>query len=55
MLSLFSDTETAVFNKNMAKKNHNVFYEARLLSCIYEKHHKAKKVYCYISPKVYLE
>ncbi|KAK2161321.1 hypothetical protein NP493_1590g00048 [Ridgeia piscesae] len=33
----------------VAKKNHNLYYEARLLSP--DTQHKAKKVFCYISPK----
>ncbi|XP_071079014.1 apoptosis-resistant E3 ubiquitin protein ligase 1-like [Haliotis cracherodii] len=43
--------ETTHVHKNLAKKSHNMWYEARLISCNHEKLDKAKKVYVYISPK----
>ena len=35
-------------DKFIAKRSHNLWFEARMVS----DDHKAKKVYCYISPKV---
>ena len=49
---LFSEKDTAAVKKAVAKKNTNVYYEARLLSSNYDKGQKPKKVYCYLSPKV---
>uniref|UniRef100_T1IIH2 HECT-type E3 ubiquitin transferase n=1 Tax=Strigamia maritima TaxID=126957 RepID=T1IIH2_STRMM len=43
--------EVDVVEKNVDKKSHNIWYEAKLLSVNEEKYSKAKKVYCYISPK----
>lgn len=39
-------------NKNLSKKQRNIWYEARLLSGNGDNGEKAKKVYVYISPKV---
>jgi hypothetical protein len=51
----FTVNDAAVVKKNVSKRSHNLWYESRLLS----KDHggkdgkdKAKKVYCYISPRV---
>ncbi|KAI0220593.1 Apoptosis-resistant E3 ubiquitin protein ligase 1 [Lamellibrachia satsuma] len=41
--------EMATVNNAVAKKSHNLYYEARLLSS--DAQQKAKKVFCYISPK----
>ncbi|ELT91789.1 hypothetical protein CAPTEDRAFT_203657, partial [Capitella teleta] len=38
-------------NKSVAKKCHNVYYEARLVAYNNDRLEKAKKIYCYISPK----
>lgn len=48
----FSADDTAQVCKALAKKSHNLWYEARLTSCNHEVYEKAKKVYVYISPKV---
>lgn len=42
-------------NKNLSKKQRNIWYEARLLSGNGDSGEKAKKVYVYISPKVWPE
>lgn len=42
-------------NKNLSKKQRNIWYEARLLSGNGDNGEKAKKVYVYISPKVWPE
>ncbi|UYV83370.1 hypothetical protein LAZ67_23000808 [Cordylochernes scorpioides] len=43
--------KSSLVKKNVAKKNHNIWYEARLLSLDGERLSKPKKVFCYISPK----
>ncbi|XP_041353724.1 apoptosis-resistant E3 ubiquitin protein ligase 1-like isoform X2 [Gigantopelta aegis] len=48
---VLSPNEMAHVHKNLAKKNHNVSYEARLISCNHERLEKPKKVFVYISPK----
>jgi len=48
---LFAEADAAFVNKNVATKNHNISYEARLVSVQGEKLAKPKKVYCYVSPK----
>ncbi|KAK3702762.1 hypothetical protein RRG08_042746 [Elysia crispata] len=44
-------TELTKVQKNVAKRKHNLWYEARLLNQNGEKLDKPKKVYLYISPK----
>ena len=44
--------DSATVKKAVAKKSHNVYYDARLLTSNYDSQQKPKKVYCYISPKV---
>ncbi|GFR60823.1 ubiquitin protein ligase protein [Elysia marginata] len=44
-------TELSRVQKNVAKRKHNLWYEARLLNQCGEKLEKPKKVYLYISPK----
>ncbi|XP_064603718.1 apoptosis-resistant E3 ubiquitin protein ligase 1-like [Liolophura sinensis] len=48
---VLSSDDTAQVCKALAKKSHNLWYEARLTSCNHEVYEKAKKVYVYISPK----
>lgn len=43
--------DATLVHKNVASKNHEICYEARLLSVQGEHLHKAKRVYCYVSPK----
>ena len=50
--SFFLATELTKVQKNVAKRKHNLWYEARLLNQNGEKLDKPKKVYLYISPKV---
>ena len=49
---LLPEQELMSVQNAVAKKNHNLYYEARLLSP--DTQQKAKKVFCYISPKVRL-
>ncbi len=49
---IFAAEESASVKKAVAKKSHNLYYEARLLTSNYDNQQKPKKVYCYISPKV---
>ncbi|CAB3359356.1 Hypothetical predicted protein [Cloeon dipterum] len=48
---VLNKADASFVNKNMATKNHNITYEARLISVQGEKLTKPKKVYCYVSPK----
>ncbi|KAK3093591.1 hypothetical protein FSP39_017830 [Pinctada imbricata] len=48
---VISKEDMAHVNKNLTKKRHNIWYEARLLSKDHESTDKAKRVYVYISPK----
>ncbi|KAF4518827.1 hypothetical protein B566_EDAN008156 [Ephemera danica] len=48
---VLSKGDAAFVHKNVATKNHNISYEARLISIQGEKLAKPKKVYCYVSPK----
>ncbi|XP_059473505.1 apoptosis-resistant E3 ubiquitin protein ligase 1 isoform X2 [Neocloeon triangulifer] len=48
---VLSKADAAFVHKNVATKNHNISYEARLVSIQGEKLAKPKKVYCYVSPK----
>ncbi|XP_013781434.2 apoptosis-resistant E3 ubiquitin protein ligase 1-like isoform X1 [Limulus polyphemus] len=43
--------DACLVQKNVAKKSHNIWYEARLISVDGQRLPKSKKVYCYISPK----
>lgn len=43
--------DAALVHKNVATKNHNISYEARLISIQGERLAKPRKVYCYVSPK----
>jgi hypothetical protein len=51
-VKLFADDDMTHVNKNLSKKQRNIWYEARLLSGTGDSAEKAKKVYVYISPKV---
>lgn len=48
---VISNEDMACVNKNMARKSHSIWYEARLLQGNPSSEEKAKKVYVYISPK----
>ncbi|XP_033735725.1 apoptosis-resistant E3 ubiquitin protein ligase 1-like [Pecten maximus] len=48
---VISTEDMACVNKNMARKSHSIWYEARLLQGNPSSEEKAKKVYVYISPK----
>ncbi|XP_049833521.1 apoptosis-resistant E3 ubiquitin protein ligase 1 isoform X2 [Schistocerca gregaria] len=48
---VLSVSDAALVNKNVASKNHNICYEARLVSLHGERLSKPKKVFCYVSPK----
>lgn len=48
---VLSSADATLVHKNVASKNHEICYEARLLSVQGEHLHKAKRVYCYVSPK----
>ncbi|OWF42185.1 apoptosis-resistant E3 ubiquitin protein ligase 1-like [Mizuhopecten yessoensis] len=48
---VISNEDMACVNKNMARKTHSIWYEARLLQGSPSSEEKAKKVYVYISPK----
>ncbi|CAI9739768.1 apoptosis-resistant E3 ubiquitin protein ligase 1-like [Octopus vulgaris] len=43
--------DTSRVKKNLAKRSHDIWYEARLLSCNHERLEKPKKLYVYMSPK----
>lgn len=51
----FSADDSAAVKKAVAKKSHNLYYDARLLTGNYDNQQKPKKVYCYISPKVQVQ
>ena len=51
ILWFVAEDSTSV-KKTVAKKSHNLYYDARLLTSNYDNQQKPKKVYCYISPKV---
>jgi len=44
-------SDAALVQKNVASKNHNICYEARLVGMQGERLSKPKKVFCYVSPK----
>jgi hypothetical protein len=44
-------SDATLVHKNVASKNHNICYEARLVSMQGERLSKPKKVFCYVSPK----
>jgi hypothetical protein len=44
-------SDAALVHKNVASKNHNICYEARLVGMQGERLSKPKKVFCYVSPK----
>ncbi|PSN50365.1 Apoptosis-resistant E3 ubiquitin protein ligase 1 [Blattella germanica] len=48
---VLSTSDAALVQKNVASKNHNICYEARLVSLQGERLSKPKKVFCYVSPK----
>jgi hypothetical protein len=48
---LLTESDAALVHKNVASKNHNICYEARLVSMQGERLSKPKKVFCYVSPK----
>ncbi|ESO94312.1 hypothetical protein LOTGIDRAFT_215855 [Lottia gigantea] len=48
---VLSPDEMVHVSKNLIKKTHSIYYEARLISYNHEKLDKPKKVYVYISPK----
>ncbi|KAG8230998.1 hypothetical protein J437_LFUL010014 [Ladona fulva] len=48
---VLSNSDASLVHKNVATKNHNIWYEARLISIHGEKLPKPKKVFCYVSPK----
>ncbi|CAG2053499.1 unnamed protein product [Timema podura] len=48
---VLSCTDAALVHRNVASKNHNICYEARLVSVQGERLSKPKKVFCYVSPK----
>ena len=52
ILTSVAAEDSATVKKAVAKKSHNVYYDARLLTSNYDSQQKPKKVYCYISPKV---
>lgn len=53
MLKLFFylGIDSTLVHKNVASKNHNICYEAKLIGVNNEKLQKPKKVLCYVSPK----
>lgn len=49
---VLSSSDTTLVHKNIAKRKHNICYEARLLSVICQpKLTKPRKVLCYVGPK----
>ncbi|XP_067009797.2 apoptosis-resistant E3 ubiquitin protein ligase 1 [Anabrus simplex] len=48
---VLSGSDATLVHKNVASKNHNICYEARLVSIQGERLTKPKKVFCYVSPK----
>ncbi|XP_023722301.1 apoptosis-resistant E3 ubiquitin protein ligase 1 isoform X3 [Cryptotermes secundus] len=48
---VLSASDAALVQKNVASKNHNICYEARLVGMQGERLSKPKKVFCYVSPK----
>uniref|UniRef100_A0A224Z314 HECT-type E3 ubiquitin transferase n=1 Tax=Rhipicephalus zambeziensis TaxID=60191 RepID=A0A224Z314_9ACAR len=48
---VLSKSDAALVRKNVAKKSHNIWYEAKLIAMNCEKLSKPKKVFVYISPK----
>lgn len=47
----FSGIDSTLVHKNVASKNHNVCYDAKLVGINGERISKPKKVLCYVSPK----
>lgn len=43
--------DATLVHKNVASKNHNVSYEAKLIAVSTERLTKPKRVMCYVSPK----
>lgn len=50
-IMLISGADSTLVHKNVASKNHNVYYEAKLIGTNGERILKPKKVLCYVSPK----
>ncbi|GAB1610051.1 apoptosis-resistant E3 ubiquitin protein ligase 1-like [Argonauta hians] len=48
---VLNNNDMARVKKNLAKRSHDIWYEARLLSCNHDVLEKPKKVYVYMSPK----
>lgn len=48
---VLSKSDATLVRKNVAKKSHNIWYEAKLIAMNCEKLAKPKKVFVYISPK----
>lgn len=48
---VLSKSDAALVRKNVAKKSHNIWYEAKLIAMNCERLSKPKKVFVYISPK----
>ncbi|XP_077537713.1 apoptosis-resistant E3 ubiquitin protein ligase 1 isoform X1 [Haemaphysalis longicornis] len=48
---VLSKSDASLVRKNVAKKSHNIWYEAKLVGLNSEKLAKPKKVFVYISPK----
>ncbi|XP_063222882.1 apoptosis-resistant E3 ubiquitin protein ligase 1 isoform X2 [Bacillus rossius redtenbacheri] len=48
---VLSSSDAALVQKNVASKNHNICYEARLVGVQGETLAKPRKVFCYVSPK----
>lgn len=48
---VFSGIDSTLVHKNVASKNHNVCYDAKLVGINGERASKPKKVLCYVSPK----
>lgn len=49
---VLSSSDTTLVHKNIARRKHNICYEARLLSVVCQpKFSKPRKVLCYVGPK----
>jgi hypothetical protein len=51
LLYMLTANDAALVHKNVASKNHNIWYEARLVGLQGERLSKPKNVFCYVSPK----
>lgn len=51
VINTVAGIDSTLVHKNVASKNHNVCYEAKLVGTNSERFSKPKRVLCYVSPK----